>query len=105
MTSRLVRLYALAATALGFSLAWAGVSSRPFPSSHASSTPAAQQATANQVALLNARARALQRRAVRVDQIVSSRRAAARRAAQAAAARPVQIQTIMLPAVTATRSS
>lgn len=103
MTSRLVKLYAGAAAAVGFTVAWAGVASHPFPDKPA--TASAQQATgvatAQQVAQVNARARALQKKAARVNRLMASHQAAQKRASAAA----VQIQTISLPAVTVTRTS
>lgn len=101
MTSRLVKLYAVAATALGFSVAWAGVAGHPFGATAGTATAPAGSPTTAQVKRLNARARALQRTAERVGRLEAAHRTAQRNAAAAA----VQVRTISLPAVTVTRSS
>jgi hypothetical protein len=101
VTDRVTRLYAAAAAAFAFFLAWAGIAARPWAQS-----PANPQRTA-----LAQREQRLQRDAKLVQQLVDRRQAAYRaalarsRAAAAAAAPTPPVRIVTLPPVATTRSS
>lgn len=100
MTNHLARLYAAAGALAAFSLAWAGISTRPW----------VEQPRDPRLAALEQREQRLQRDAALVQQVVEQRWAAYAAAlsqtqAAAEAAPAPQVRIVTLPPVATTRSS